>query len=64
MTVEQSLTGRVVAVPEARELDVFANLLERRGAIALRCPLVAICDAPDPAPVLEWLEWFLWRRRR
>src|SRR6202042_316138 len=38
--------------------DLFANLLERRGAIALRCPLVAICDAPDPAPVLEWLEWF------
>jgi uroporphyrinogen-III synthase len=55
---EQTLTGRTIAVPETRELDVFASLLERRGAVVLRCPLVAILDAPDPAPVLEWLRWF------
>ncbi len=41
-------------MPETRELDVFAGLLERRGASVLRCPLVAIRDAPDPAPVLAW----------
>jgi uroporphyrinogen-III synthase len=53
---DPSLSGRVVAVPETRELDVFAALLERRGASVLRCPLVAIHDAPDPAPVLAWLQ--------
>jgi len=52
------LSGRTIAVPETRELDVFAALLERRGAAVLRCPLVAIRDAPDPAPVLAWLRAF------
>lgn len=50
----QSLAGRTIAVPETRELAVFAGLLERRGARVIRCPLVAIRDAPDPAPVLAW----------
>jgi len=53
-----SLVGRTIAVPESRELDVFAGLLERRGASVLRCPLVAIRDAPDPAPVLAWIRGF------
>ncbi len=56
--LEQSLNGRVIAVPEARQLDVFAGLLERRGATVLRCPLVDIKDAPDPQPVLNWLQEF------
>lgn len=50
----QPLAGRTIAVPESREIEVFAGLLERRGARVIRCPLVAIRDAPDPAPVLEW----------
>lgn len=58
MDAEQALAGRRIAVPESRELDVFAALLERRGATVLRCPLVDIRDAPDPAPVLEWLRRF------
>lgn len=53
-----TLTGRTIAVPETRELDVFASMLERRGASVLRCPLVAILDAPDPQPILEWLREF------
>jgi uroporphyrinogen-III synthase len=52
------LARRVIAVPEARELDVFARLLERRGATVWRCPLVSILDAPDPGPVLAWLRAF------
>ena len=48
------LAGRTIAVPESREIEVFAALLERRGARVIRCPLVAIRDAPDPAPVLDW----------
>jgi uroporphyrinogen-III synthase len=54
----QPLAGRTVAVPETRELEVFAAMLERRGASVLRCPLVAIRDAPDPAPVLEFARGF------
>src|SRR5579864_4960171 len=50
----QPLAGRTVAVPEARELEVFSAMLERRGATVVRCPLVAILDAPDPAPVLAF----------
>ena len=34
------LTGRTVAVPEARELQVVAALRERRRARVLRWPLV------------------------
>lgn len=55
---EPDLAGYTVAVPETRELDVFVAMLERRGAQALRCPLVAIKDAPDPEPVLDWIRWF------
>lgn len=50
----QPLAGRVVAVPESREIDIFAAMLERRGAQVVRCPMVAIRDAPDPLPVLRW----------
>jgi uroporphyrinogen-III synthase len=52
------LAGRTIAIPETREIDVFASMLERRGARVLRCPLVAIRDAPDPSPVLEWCRRF------
>ncbi len=55
---EAQLQHRRIAVPETRELDVFASMLERRGASVLRCPLVAILDAPDPAPVLDWIRAF------
>jgi uroporphyrinogen-III synthase len=53
---DRVLAGHVVAVPEARQLDILAGLLERRGASVLRCPLVEIHDAPDPKPVIAWIE--------
>src|SRR5687767_11151466 len=53
---ETPLTGRTIALPETRELDRMAGLLEAAGASTLRCPLVAILDAPDPRPVDLWLE--------
>jgi uroporphyrinogen-III synthase len=54
-----ALTDRTIAIAESRELDLFADLLERRGARVLRYPLVRILDAPDPAPVLAWLRDFV-----
>jgi uroporphyrinogen-III synthase len=49
------LAGRRIALPETRELDRLAHMFEEQGAETLRCPLVAIRDAPDPAPVRDWL---------
>jgi uroporphyrinogen-III synthase len=56
--IASSLAGRTIAIPESRELEVFASMLERRGANVIRCPLVAIRDAPDPQPVLAWCRQF------
>lgn len=53
---DRVLAGKVVAVPEARQLDVLAGLLERRGANVLRCPLVGIEDSPDETAVVAWIE--------
>jgi uroporphyrinogen-III synthase len=52
---ETALAGRVVALPESRELDRLAQLLESSGARAWRCPLVTILDVPDPTPIESWL---------
>lgn len=49
------LRGRRVALPESRELDLLERMLRDRGAQTLRCPLVSIIDAPDQAPVKDWL---------
>ena len=49
------LAGRTIALAEGRQLEELAEMLEKEGATALRCPMVSILDAPDPAPVLAWL---------
>ena len=54
----EPLAGRRIAVPESRQLDLFAEMLESRGAEVLRCPLVDIHDAPDPGPIEAWLRDF------
>jgi uroporphyrinogen-III synthase len=53
---DQPLAGETVAMPESRRLDIFAQMLEKRGARVRRCPLVAIHDAPDAGPVEQWIE--------
>ena len=54
--IDRALAGRVIAVAEARQLDVLAGLLERRGATVRRCPLVGIKDSPDTQSVVGWIE--------
>src|SRR5262245_36291501 len=49
------LEGRTVALAEGRQLEELAQMLEREGAATLRCPMLSILDAPDPAPVVAWL---------
>src|ERR1700739_166180 len=61
VALEKPLAGRRILVPESRELDLFARMLEERGAEAVRCPLVTIRDVEDPAQVEEieaWLQRF------
>lgn len=54
-TAAGPLAGRTIALPESRELDQLSRLLEEQGAATWRSPLVSILDAPDPAPVDDWL---------
>lgn len=51
----KKLEGLTILVPESRELDLFAGMLEVQGAKTLRCPLVTICDVEDEEPVKVWL---------
>jgi uroporphyrinogen-III synthase len=53
--MRRPLEGRTVALAEGRQLEELARMLEAEGAHALRCPMVAILDAPDEAPVVAWL---------
>ncbi|MGH7029518.1 MAG: uroporphyrinogen-III synthase [Stellaceae bacterium] len=53
------LHGRRIALPEAREADRLARMLEQQGAQTLSCPLVAIIDVPDPTPLIAWLRRFV-----
>ena len=52
----KALHGRRIVVPESRELDLFARMLEAQGAETLRCPMVTILDAEDAAPIEAWLK--------
>ncbi len=53
------LAGRRIAVPESRELNLFTDMLEIRGAEVIRCPLVSIYDSPDREIVETWLRNFV-----
>ena len=57
--INNKLGNLRIAVPESRQLDTMAQLLEKRGAQVLRIPLIAIHDAPDEGPVLSWIEQFI-----
>jgi uroporphyrinogen-III synthase len=50
------LEGRRIALAEGRQLEELVRLLEAEGAEAVRCPLLAILDAPHSEPVLAWLD--------
>ena len=52
---EATLRHKTIAIPESRQQDVLANLLVRRGATVLRCPLIAIKDTPAADTVQQWL---------
>jgi len=49
------LTGYRILILETREEAQFSRLLAEQGANVLQCPMVAINDAPDTAPIEAWI---------
>lgn len=58
-TNKTTLETLTIAVPESRQLNVLAELFERRGANVIRCPLVSIHDNPDSQAIIQWLRSFI-----
>jgi uroporphyrinogen-III synthase len=54
--MKQALDGLTILIPESRELDLFATMLETEGATALRCPLVQILDLEDTGEAKAWID--------
>ncbi len=55
---ERPLDGLTIALPETREIERMAGILQEAGATIFRCPLVALMDPPDFAAVDSWLDEF------
>src|SRR3954463_16540014 len=53
------LNGHRILIRETREEAQFSRLLTEQGADVLRCPMFAIHDAPDPAPIEAWIRHFI-----
>ncbi|WGS22876.1 MULTISPECIES: uroporphyrinogen-III synthase [unclassified Bradyrhizobium] len=49
------LNGYRILILETREEAQFSRLLTEQGADVLQCPMFAIHDAPDPAPIEAWI---------
>jgi uroporphyrinogen-III synthase len=53
------LNGYRILILETREEAQFSRLLAEQGADVLQCPMFAIHDAPDPAPIEAWIGRFI-----
>ena len=49
------LNGYRILILETREEAQFSRLLTEQGADVLQCPMFAIEDASDPAPIEAWI---------
>src|SRR5215471_5899137 len=55
------LSGYRILILETREEAQLSRLLAEQGADVVQCPMFAINDAPDPAPVEAWIARFIAR---
>ena len=53
------LNGYRILILETREEAQFSRLLAEQGADVVQCPMFAIHDAPDSAPVEAWIRRFI-----
>ena len=51
----ERLNGYRILIMESREEAQFSRLLAEQGAEVLQCPMFAIHDAPDAAPIEAWI---------
>src|SRR5581483_8918374 len=51
----ERLNGYRILIMESREEAQFSKLLAEQGADVLQCPMFAIHDAPDAAPIEAWI---------
>ncbi len=55
----EKLKGYRILILETREEAQFSRVLAEQGADVLQCPMFAIHDAPDPAPIEAWIGRFI-----
>jgi uroporphyrinogen-III synthase len=55
----ERLNGYRILILETREEAQFSRLLAEQGADVVQCPMFAIHDAPDSAPVEAWIRRFI-----
>ena len=53
------LNGYRILILETREEALFSRLLAEHGADVVQCPMFAIHDAPDAAPIEAWIGRFI-----
>jgi uroporphyrinogen-III synthase len=53
------LNGYRILILETREEAQFSRLLAEQGADVLQCPMFAIHDSPNPAPIEAWIRRFI-----
>ncbi|MGH6702892.1 MAG: uroporphyrinogen-III synthase, partial [Bradyrhizobium sp.] len=53
------LNGYRILILETREEALFSRLLAEQGADVVQCPMFAIHDAPDAAPIEAWIRRFV-----
>ena len=53
------LNGYRILILETREEAQFSRMLTEQGADVLQCPMFAIHDAPDAAPIEAWIRRFI-----
>jgi len=51
-----ALNGYRILILETREEAQFSKLLAEKSAVVVQCPMFAIHDAPDPAPIIGWIK--------
>ncbi len=55
----ERLNGYRILILETREEAQFSRLLAEQGADVVQCPMFAIHDAPDSAPIEAWIRRFI-----
>lgn len=51
-----ALDGLSILVPESRQLNLFANMIEAAGGRVIRCPLVQIVELEDSREAEAWID--------